>query len=213
MKPHIIVMILGLSVLKASATDPNWYLGAGGGLAEIHGGYDQVIAANSDIQRSRSTQNPVATWNLAAGYRLSPYFAVEADYEQPSAVNSLTILDASLFVRDQTLHRDLGLSLVGSYPLNTRLRLYAGAGLGHSWEREHASVQFPSSTPIIPITDTTQQFWRAQLRAGAELSLTHALALRMGWDRPDADLRNWRGYNSIQELSIDNFSVTALWAF
>jgi hypothetical protein len=68
------------------------------------------------------------------------------------------LLDASLFVRDQILHRDLGLSLIGSYPLNARFRLYGGAGLGHSWEREHVSVQFPPSTPTIPVADTTRQF-------------------------------------------------------
>jgi hypothetical protein len=246
MKHHIIVMILGLGALEASAADQNWYFGAGGGIAEVHGGYDQVVPANfpavtqSDATGQntvqifsqinphdgvvesgaivhQSTRNPVASWNLAAGYRFSPYLAVEADYEQPSTVNSLTILSSPSIeelVRNQTSHSDLGLSLIGFYPISSRFRLFGGAGLGWSWERVRTTDEILSASPNALVEpDTTRQFLRAQLRAGAELSVTSLLSLRVGWDRPDANLRNWRGYNSVQELSIDNFSATALWAF
>jgi len=246
MNYHTIVMLFGLTVLEASAADQSWYFGAGGGIAEVHGGYDQVVPTNfpviaqstatgqvtgqtfstinlhDDVIESgaavhQSTHNPVATWHLAAGYRLSPYLAVEADYEQPSAVSGLTVLSSPSveeFIRNQTRHSDLGVSLIGFYPVGSRFRFFGGAGLGWSWERVRTTDETLSASPFLRVEpDTTRQFLRAQVRAGAELSVTHQLCFRVGWDRPDANLHNWRGYNSVQELSIDNFSATALWAY
>lgn len=233
MKFNAILICLGLVNVGAHASD--WYVGAGGGIAAIHGGNDEVITPSAGEEAvlssagpavfggahgfSRSTTEAVATLNLAVGYRITPWLAVEADYLQPDRIKTSTTVQydpADVFVfRNSWESESLGISAIASYPISAQFKVFGGVGMGYTRSRESSvnDVIMNGQASAHPLPDTVEDYWRPQLRAGVEFAVNRQWSIRAGWDRPDGNLRNWQGYNAIQELTLNDFSATAVWSF
>jgi OOP family OmpA-OmpF porin len=170
----IVAVASGFSVQAAAAdgAGPGWYLGADLGHAEIRPD-NQAFISSKDFSDT--------VWAVHGGYRVSPYFAVEAtyadfgDYSYREECPGFCIPEA--FPREVSvsgIRSDL--ALVGSIPLSERFEAYAKVGIAHTEVESEARSLLRTSRS----TDSSSE---AIYGVGLRLHFHASWSLRLQWDR------------------------------
>lgn len=192
----ITLAVLSGFSLQAAAGDiaPSWYLGADVGMVYEFQPRSRVEPSPLFINNNSDT-----VFAIHGGYRISPYFAIEAtfadlgDYSygsiSPCPIGYGCIPEAG-FVQASVSFKRLDLALVGSVPLGERLEVYAKAGFARTEIVSHISNPF---IPGVQLTNKKSSS-DAAYGVGLRLHFDAPWSLRLQWDRtqlsyslPDVD--------------------------
>lgn len=156
-----LVAALGLGV--AQAAGPGWYVGAGGGGARADATAAELDAALAGLgHATTSTMDRTDTgWKVFAGYRLGPFFAVEAAYVDLGKVTSVirgNVADPAAFVADVVrVHPysvdGITLSAIGMRPIGPSLTAFARLGV-FRWDADIEAKVVPAGVPISTTGDS-----------------------------------------------------------
>ena len=136
----VLALAAGLAVLPASAqfAANSFYAGFGVGRGNLNAsGQDLTGLSNASVGDSSTT------YTARAGWRFSPYFAVEAGYYDLGEYDFQGGLGAAT-VSGTAKAKSVGLSLVGIAPLSPAFDLYARIGV------EQSEMKLNASTNLTP---------------------------------------------------------------
>ena len=182
--------------MQAAAGDiaPSWYLGADVGMVNEFQPQSRV-----DTSQLFTNNNSDTVFAIHGGYRISPYFAIEAtfadlgdySYESitPCPIGYGCIPEAG-HVQVSVSFKRLDLAFVGSIPLGKRLEVYAKAGFTRTEVVSYIGNPFIHGVQLTNKNSSSDAVYGAGLR----MHFDAPWSLRLQWDRtqlsyslPDVD--------------------------
>ena len=194
--------LLGVMPSESNANESSWYVGASIGqsyadynASDLTGDMQAYGYSITDV----SVNDTDTGLKLFGGYRVNQYFAVEAAYVDLGEVTSEMTTDAAdmqQFVTDlseatQFMTESIGLSAVGTYPVNERIHVFGKLGF-HFWEA-NLNAFVVDGVPYDEIDkDGVDLTWGI----GYQVSINEMWSARLEYERFKAD-DDWIGFISV----------------
>lgn len=191
MKKHLYVLALAAAfgASAAYAAPPGFYAGASIGQSEssdFPGSNPDPGLAALGLTSSTTTDDSDTVWKAFAGYRFSPYFAIEGAYTDLGEASAGTTITAPVAGGlNTTVESDAWtLSALGILPLTPNFSLFGRAGINH-WDMDISTVGAGSGTIATASSSDDGTDW--VYGAGGMFALTPNLSLRAEWERYELD--------------------------
>jgi len=191
--PLVLALAAAIGAAPAFAQAGGWYAGLAGGQSRTD--RDIVRTREETLQFAPVVQSDFdATgdaWKAFAGYRFTPYVAIEAAYADLGRARMSSFIPANVsqsagaFTIDRRVEA-YGADVVGTLPIGPRFALLARAGA----YRAHVRSDVALDGNIVFSDDATARTRRntdtrtiGHYGVGAEWRFARAMALRLEWER------------------------------
>jgi OOP family OmpA-OmpF porin len=161
------IAVFGGAQVVRAADGAGWYLGVGGGRADVKkpSSWTQVEAGTLQLRGVTSTtlvESQNTAWKIFGGYQFNEYWAVEAAYHDMGSSKGVTTITApTASVAPGKWDASAGsISGVGIYPLISGLAVFGKAGLALSQLKVDVpgALYSPSATRVQPLLGVGLRF-------------------------------------------------------
>lgn len=180
-------LLLGTFSLGAHAQgiDSGIYLGGGGGGVKYNG-FNRLCRditgslPGIEVDVNCNTDESVFGWKLFGGYRVNPYFAIEAGYANLGEGGGQTEIFGQ-DVNGEISASALFAELVGSVPLGERARAFGKLGMAN------LSAELSADVFAVPLASGSfsKSYTEAVFGAGLEFGFSEKVMGRLEWERFD----------------------------
>jgi OOP family OmpA-OmpF porin len=165
-----------------AAGNPGWYGGVslGRSVEQLGGGAVDGALANQGLTGASSLDHHGTSYNLFAGYEITPYFALEGGYVSLGKFDfsSAVAAPAADTVSGHYEARGVDAAALGILPFADKWSAFGKAGLLYAKTSLDAG-----STGAVAVSDEHHWSTGPLLGAGVGYDLTRNVALRAEWDR------------------------------
>lgn len=166
--------ILAVAAIPAPAFAADWYLGASAGSSSYPG---QFLGAGSAT---------ASGYDLFAGYRLSPHWALEASHFDMGSIDansSFVGVDTATSTHSSADTRGFALLTVGNLPFGDTWSAFLTVGAADTRTNETSTSvgTSPIRPPITSSMSASASKWVLSYGAGLQANTEGGWAFRLGW--------------------------------
>lgn len=196
------VLVLAVAFIPGAAFADDWYLGA------------SVGSSNYGSKLVGGSMSTASGYDLLAGYRLSPHWALEAGYLDMGSVdysNAFFGVDLNTFSQISVDTKGFALSMVGTIPFGDTWSGFVTVGAADSRTQVTTTSESVSPTLGTHSSSTSESASKVALDygVGVQADTGGAWVFRLGWRR----LNNVGKTDSTGTGDIDFVFVAALYSF